>query len=383
MPTQTQGPPAAFPFVTVDINTSDLLPTAQRAPGVVAVVGKSDDGSAPENTPKEVDTTTTAAGLFGEGTELYKSLAIVLTQSPRPSKIYGVKVGTDYAEGLAALEAADDVTFVCLANEADVGTASATGTAATDLTALFEHCRDMSDNGNKRIGVAMLDPGTDKTTSTEDAIGEVAALKSDKSRMIMIAARGATGDAAAAAMGAIAGYAPQSSAVLKQVRGFTIPVEKQYSPIEIKDLSEANIIPVIDPALIVGDSLHLAEGRCFTSDATLLYIDVVRVLDDIEFRLKAGLIGLVGLARITKPGMSRLETAISGILGTLVRSEVIEDYTITIPVLEILRTPESTWGDTDKKAVRTARENRLVEIFLSVTYGPAVHSIKVTLTPHF
>ena len=29
------------------------------------------------------------------------------------------------------------------------------------------------------------------------------------------------------------------------------------------------------------------------------------------------------------------------------------------------------------------RENRVVDIFLSITYGPAVHTIKVTLTPHF
>ena len=56
-----------------------------------------------------------------------------------------------------------------------------------------------------------------------------------------------------------------------------MPVASQYSPSEIMSLSDANIIPIIDPALIVGESVHFAEGRCFTTDASLLYIDIVRV----------------------------------------------------------------------------------------------------------
>jgi hypothetical protein len=124
----------------------------------------------------------------------------------------------------------------------------------------------------------------------------MAPLRSSVSRMILIAARGAapTTDVASAAMAAIAGFEPQVSMVLKKVRGVAMPLASQFSPSEIKLLSEAGINPIIDPSLIEGTSLHFADGLTYTTDADLLFIDIVRVLDDIEFRLKAGLIGMVG-----------------------------------------------------------------------------------------
>jgi hypothetical protein len=385
-------PTAAFPFVEVRIDTSGLQPTATRSPGVIAVVGNSSAGAAAANLPLTVDNAAQAAELFAtvssEGvvtpTPLYRSLAIALLQDPRPSKIYGVKVsGGDYAAALASLEAADDVTFVSLAEETEVGTPTAEG-PPTGLHALKEHCEQMSAQGQKRIGVAMIDSTTAKSaTYVADVSGVISSLQSDSSRMVMIAARGATGDAATAAMAAIAGYEPHISMVLKRVRGFAMPVESQYSPTEIIGLSDENIIPIIDPALIVGESLHFAEGRCFTTDASLLYIDIVRVLDDIDFRLKAGLIGLIGDARITKFGMTRLANRAAGILGPLKRSSVIADFAVTIPVLDILSIPETAWTPTDGAIVATARENREVDMFVSITYGPAVHRLKVTLSPRF
>jgi len=385
--------PAAFPFIEVKIDTSALTPVAQRSPGVIAIVGKSAAGSAAVNKPFAIDTLDQAAELFatknadGTVTEtpLYSSLKIAILQDPKPSKIYGVKVDTDnYAAALASLEAADDVTFVSLSNEVTVGAAAGGGAAATGLVALKDHVETMSAQGQKRIGVAMVDPATAKSnTYVDDVNNTVDSLKSSSSRMVMIAARGATGDAATAAMAAIAGFDPQVSVVLKKVRGFSMPVESQYSPSEIKGLSEAGIIPIIDPALIVGESLHFAEGRCFTTDASLLYIDIVRVLDDIDFRLKAGLIGAVGDARITKSGMTMLKTRVEGILGPLQRSAVIVDFAIDIPVLSILSVPETAWNATDRAIVQTARANRMVDLFVSVTYGPAVHLLKVTLSPKF
>ncbi|PSB46497.1 hypothetical protein C7B80_12985 [Cyanosarcina cf. burmensis CCALA 770] len=399
--------PAAFPFIEVKIDTSALTPVAQRSPGVIAIVGKTAagaaGGTADVNKPFAIDTLDQAVGLFAQKntdgtvaeTPLYSSLKIALLQDPKPSKIYGVKVdGDSYAAALASLEAADDVTFVSLANEADVGAPASPGnpsatppvpaTAATNLNALKEHIETMSAQGQKRIGVAMVNTSTAKSNTYVDTITTtVDSLKSSSSRMVMIAARGATGDAATAAMAAIAGFDPQVSVVLKKVRGFAMPVESQYSPSEIKGLSEAGIIPIIDPALIVGESLHFAEGRCFTTDASLLYIDIVRVLDDIDFRLKAGLIGAVGDARITKSGMTMLKTRVEGILGPLQRSGVIVDFAIDIPVLNILSVPETAWTATDRSIVQTARTNRIVDLFVSVTYGPAVHLLKVTLSPKF
>jgi hypothetical protein len=388
--------PAAFPFIEVRIDTSALVPVAERSPGVIAVVGKTPNGAAggkaDVNKPFTVDTVSQAADLFAQvnnnvvaETPLFRSLKTAMLQDPKPSKIYGVRVnGADYAAALSSLEAADDVTFVSLAEEFDVGQAAAGGAPATNLLALKDHVETMSAQGQKRLGVAMINPTTVKTpTYVADVTAAVNALKSDSGRMVVVAARGGAGDAATAAMAAMAGFAPHISMVLKKVRGLTIPIASQFSPSEIKGLSEAGINPIIDPALIVGESLHFAEGRTFTSDASLLYTDIVRTLDDIDFRLKAGLIGSVGDARITRAGLTLIKARTEGILGPLKRDAVIDEFSIDIPVLNILSVPESARTPTDNQIVATARANRTVDMFISVTYGPAVHRLRVTLAPKF
>jgi hypothetical protein len=389
--------PAAFPFIEVRIDTSALVPIAQRAPGVIAVVGKTAagdaGGSAALNTPLVVGTLDDAATFFAKKnadgtvaeTPLYASLKLAMLQDPAPSKIYGVKSDdANYAAALASLEAVDDVTFVSLANEDDVGAAAGGGAAATGLVALKDHVETVSSQGLKRVGVAMIDPTRAKSaTFAADAVAAVAAIKSSNGRMVLVAARGSAQDAATAAMAAIAGYEPHVSMTLKPVRGLTMPLASQYSPSEIKALSEAGINPIIDPTLIPGEGLYFADGRTFTSDAALVYIDIVRVLDDIDFRLKAGLIGMVGDARITKQGMTRVAVRIDEILGPLVQRNVIVSYTVDIPVLNILNVPEAAWTAADRAVINEARANRVVDMLVTVTYGPAVHRLKVTLAPKF
>jgi hypothetical protein len=369
----------AYPFIEVAVKPPPA-PVAQRSPGVVAVVGKSDAGSAAINEPHSIYTADDAETLFGANTPLTNSLELAMSQNPRPSGIYGVKVTDDYAAGLAALEAVDDVSFVSLANETAVGTAN----PATALLALKKHAEDMTNQGSPRIGVAMVDPAIAKSnTYAADVIAAVGALKSDSSGMIMVAARGANGDAASAVMAAIAGYEPHISVVLKQVREISMPKASQYSPSEIVDLSKAGIIPVIDPTLIPGEGLHLAEGQLFTNDAHIPYIDLARTLFDIQFRLKAGLIGEIGDARITKEGLTSLKARVEGILGPLKRRAVIDDFSCVIEALNILNLPQSTWAPTDKQIVETARATRTVEVFASITYGPAVHTLKLTLETNY
>ena len=184
-------------------------------------------------------------------------------------------------------------------------------------------------------------------------------------------------------MAAIAGYAPSTSIVLKKVRGFSIPAGSQYTSTEIKALSEANVIPLIQPAMLVGGGIVFGEGRTYTSDASLLYVDIVRTLDDIDFRLKAGLILLVGDVRITRSGLTSTLVAVEGILGPLKRAAVIDDFAVQIPVLDILAIPETVRTAADNAIVTTARANRAVDLYISITYGPAVHSLLVTLQPKF
>ncbi|HEX8067514.1 MAG TPA: hypothetical protein VF520_13430 [Thermoleophilaceae bacterium] len=378
--------PAAYPFIDVRVDTSALQPIATRAPGVVAVVGRTPDGPAggdtPPNTPTVVGSADEAVQRFAQETggkpahtPLSRSLAVALLQDPRPERIYGVRVhGDDWDAALSSLEAADDVTFV--ANAPDEGTAG--------LEVLKDHVEQMSAQGQKRLGVAMISPSLPKsTTYVADALASVESLRSDSSRMIVIAARGANGDAATAAMAAMAAYPPEASVVLKRVRGIRMPQPDQYGPGEITALSEAGVIPIIDPALIVGEGLHMADGRCFTTDASLLFVDTVRTLDDIDFRLKAGLMGSVGDARITSEGLLAVRERADSILAPLKRRAMIADYSISIPVLDALQVPESSRSPAAATLIQTARGSRAVDLVVSVTYGPAVHHLRVTLAPKF
>lgn len=388
----------AFPFVEVAIDTSGLQPEVQRAPGVLAIVGDTGgNGTAAANTPIEVAELSDAVPLFntldGNGvpapeSDLYKALKAAYLQDPRPSKIYAVKTqGGDWAAGLAALESADDVTFVALANAPVRAGAAGVNDA---VVALKAHVETQSADGNKRIGVATIDPGIVRSdTYGDDVIALATPFKGSVPRMTMIAARGAiddNGDAAevaAAAASAIAGQPPATSVVLKKIRGFRMPLAGQFSPGEIKKLSTDSIIPIIDPALVAGESLHFAEGTLYTTDAAQKYIDIVRLLDDVEFRLKAGLIGLIGDARITRTGLARVIRKGEGILGVVQTTGAITGFNFTIPVYNALLKPEAARTATETQVVFTARSERLVDMYVTIVIGPAIHRLKIALQPKF
>jgi hypothetical protein len=245
----------------------------------------------------------------------------------------------------------------------------------------------MSAAGQKRFGVMMVDPAIAKSPTyaadLHTALTNAPTLKSSVSRVLMVAARGAkndsgaSADTASAAMAAVAGLAPPTSIVLKRVRGITIPVADQYSPSEIKALSEFGIVPIIQPALIVGGGFFFADGRVFTTDANLLFMDTSRILDELHHRLQAGLIGSVGDARITKVGLISLKTRVDGIMGPLKRATTIDDYSIDVPVLNILSIPEGNRTATERALVADARANRIVDVVLGVILGPAVHMLRI------
>lgn len=374
--------PTAYPFIDIEIDKSGLMPRVQPSSGVVALVGTTPadeaGGSAAVNVPHVVTTPDEADTLFGAGNALHKALLLALGQDLMPQKIYGVRAkGTEYAAALAALEALDDVSVVCLAAVTDIGTES----PPTGLNALRAHVVEMSLKGLRRIGVAMVDPKVEKSA---DYVSQVVTpalvkLRSDAGRMVLVAARGADGDVASATAAVIAAHPPHHSLVLKQIKGVRIPKEKQYGPSEITELSKAGINPVIDPALIPGEGLHLADGQTFSNDPGYGYIDMRRVVDHVEFLLRAGLIGSIGDARITRTGLTLLKQRTESILGGLLRDTVIAGYDVGIPVLDVLGLPESGWTEPDRDLVKAAREQRAVDIHASITYGPAVHRLHVKL----
>lgn len=383
---------AEHPYIRVTADTSGVQPLANRAFGNVAVVGDAGGfGAAALNTPIQIGSDADAraafadldaAGAITDSGRLYRAVATVLLQDPAPSRIYAVATDDDggapgYAAALASLAAAP-VQLVCLAGESDPDA----------LAALRTHVESVSADGERRIGVAMVDPelavpaGDTFAQAADAAYG---ALKSSVSRMVLAAARVPVvggvpeSDVAAAVMGAMAGHRPHISVLLKQVRGVRVPLAGQFSGSETKQLSEALIMPLIDPELVPGEGIFMGSGRCYTTDTSRLYVDLVRVLDDIEFRLKAGLIGSIGNVRIDRLGLQALRSRIDGILQPLATGRVIAGYSTTIPLLPVLEMEEASRSPGATATLTNARTSRVVEVLLSVTYAGAVHFLDINL----
>lgn len=387
---------AEYPFIRVTIDTRGLQPAASRAFGNVAVVGSTGGhGSATANVPVMVGSEAEARDLFADTDAsgaiaddgaavgpLYRALRTVLLQDPAPSRVYAVPTADDadgpgYTAALAALAAAP-VQLVCLAGETD----------PDRLAALKDHVESVSADGERRLGVAMVDPDLavpDGQSFAQAADAAYTGLKSDVSRMVLVAARVAmedgapVSDPAAAAMAAIAGHEPHVSVLMKQVRGVAIPLERQFSGSEVKALAEEFIVPLIDPELVPGEGIFLGSGRCYTTDTSRLYVDVIRVLDDIEFRLKAGLIGTIGNVRIDRLGIQALRGRLDSILSPLLGRRVIAGYAIDIPILPVLETEEAQRSPGAAATLTTARTSRVVEVLLSVTYAGSVHFLDINL----
>ncbi|TMV00051.1 hypothetical protein [Streptomyces sp. DASNCL29] len=373
-----------------------MQPLARRAVGNVAIIGSTSGfGSAKPNVPLQIGSEAEARQHFAtlqdgavadEGRSagpLYHAVRTALLQNPGPSRVYAIPTA-DVAEapGYGAaltVAAALPVQLVCLAGEV--------GPAPLEL--LKDHVDEVSAMGSARMGVAMVDPELavpENKTFAQAANDAYTNLKTASSRMILVAARVAAGphgepasDVAAAVTGAIAGFPPHTSVLMKQIREVRIPLEKQFSGTEIKDLAEAFIIPVIDPELIPGEGLFLGSGRCYTTDPQRLYVDVIRVLDHIEFVLKAGLIGSIGDTRIDRLGMQALRSRVNGLLSPLLGAGIITDYTIDIPLLPILEAEEAQRSPGQETVLGDARTERRVEVLLSVTYAGAIHFLDVKL----
>jgi hypothetical protein len=350
----------------------------------VAVVGLSNAG--PANDPTEVFQISEAEKTFGGGA-LLVALKTVLAQSPGPSRTFAVKVGEDTVAGweaaFQAVEARKEVTFVVAAGK-PIQAVAAAGLDVPRL--LLNHVTTASTSGSPRMAVAYVDTelareGNKQYAATiTDLIGD----RYQNERLVVVAARGALideapADVAAAAASVIAGLAPETSVLLKRVVGLTIPPKDLFSPSEIAGLAGMNIIPIIDPDFIPGGGFYLGEATTFTKDPVKGFVDVVRLLDDLDFNLKASLIGLVGDSRITRTGLYAVRRTLEGVLDGYVLRQAITSYQVVIPILSILEKP--TLSASDEIEVRKARGDRTVDIQAVVVIGPAIHRINVSLRP--
>ncbi|MBD0708194.1 hypothetical protein BU197_07205 [Streptomyces sp. CBMA291] len=307
-----------------------------------------------------------APGVLGD------SIALALTQEPGPSQVWGVRVAAqaDYAATLNVVGSLD-VQLVAIAG---TPLAAAGGTPTDAIAKLAEHVTGPFSDGLERMGIAMLAKGASDPAVVTGSLAT--------SRMVYVA-HNSSEDVAAAVAGTIAGYEPHVSMLLKPVKVSSDP----FTPQQLIQLngSEAEnsggpagkgVNWLVQPSLIPGESIHLGEGYT-GAPGDKKYIDIVRTIDDITFRLKASLIATIGELRISRSGLRALRAEMEAVLEPLRQRGVIEGYEILLPILVLLDKPQPT--DAERKLVNRAQDERAVEAMVTVDYAGALHRLNITL----
>jgi hypothetical protein len=109
------------------------------------------------------------------------------------------------------------------------------------------------------------------------------------------------------------------------------------------------------------------------------YVDVVRTIDDISFRLKAELIRSIGELRVSRSGLRALVSQMAAILEPLQQRQVIEKYDIFIPLLVLLDKEPADLTDAELQQINGAQNSRTVPAIVSVDYAGAIHRLNITL----
>ncbi|NRQ31940.1 hypothetical protein HII36_08815 [Nonomuraea sp. NN258] len=360
----------AVRYIRVD-TIDELFSPVIRPTGNLAIIGAASTGTADE--PVRVGSPADADRLFGapKGSALTRAIRLAFEQSPGPSQVWGVRYGNDPAGALTAVENLD-VQFVVIA---DTPLNQASAAQGGTIVKLAAHVKSVSAgaDGRERMGVAMLERGS----------VDVALVRGDlaSERMVYIAHKSEQ-DAAAAVAGTIAGYPPHVSMLLKPVSIASDP----FTSTEIDTINGAEdfgsgpagngVNWLVDPPLIPGRGIHLGEG--YTGGGRK-YIDIVRTIDDISFKLKARLIRTVGSLRISRSGLRSLSVLLEAVLRPLVAAERIEDYTISMPILDLLDADPDSLTDAQVQQIADAQNDRAISVFVSVDYAGAVHRIAITL----
>src|SRR6185437_468112 len=230
-------------------------------------------------------------------------------------------------------------------------------------------------DGQERMGIAMLAKGATGIT----AGGSIVSGSLANERMVYIAHK-SDEDVAAAVAGTIAGYPPNTSMLLKQVNvdsGLFSPAEiSAINGTETFDSGPAGqgINWLASPTLLPGHGVYMGEGYTGNPGGKK-YIDIVRTVDDISFRLKAQLIRSIGNVQISRSGLRGLRVQMEAVLDPLVRSSEIDSYRIDIPILDLLDLDPSALSNSQLQQIHDAQAQRLVEVVLMVDYAGAIHRI--------
>ena len=288
-----------------------------------------------------------------------------------------------------------DINIVCLSYDSD----------PDHITELKNRVEASSPNDaggggiRPRIGVAMLPDGgivnaqgnltnkfSDWKTLEQQTNNLPSPMNWSSSRMAFVAANSAD-DTACAAAGVIAGLDPWVSLILKPVNSIGIngPLSDQAIQVYIapgqSGLVQPHVIPIVHPDFLAGSGPVMGEG--FSADGTgqRLYVDIVRTIDDIAFRLKATLTSpqVIGTLRINRPGLRVLSAIIRATLKARVDVGEIDDFAIEIPIQTLTEKDPSQLTPAEQQQLQQVQNSRQLALNVSVTYAGAIHQLLVTL----
>lgn len=301
--------------------------------------------------------------------DLAAAIAIAFRQTPPPTRIWGVQVDatTPDWDGALAEVAILNVQIVVLANTPlNQANAALIGKLSTHVTSVSNTGGD----GKERIGVAMLDPALTAAGAAALNAGNV------KNERMFLVAHTSAEDAGAATAGVIAGDEPQISMLLKPIN---INMTRLFSDADIDTFDSAFINWVTSPVLIPGQALFLGEGYTADPSQNKKYIDIVRTIDDINFRIKAELIQAIGNFRVDRPGLNGIVTLVQAVLSPLVTADVIDDFTIYIPLLVLLDKDPTALSAAELTEIQQAQATRSVDMVVTVVYAGAIHRLHIDL----
>lgn len=370
----------AVRYITVSAETNMFKP-ATRSYGDIAIIGNTVATAGgptltpiPVTNPNAVSDDSNVAGdglsiddpTWFEG-DLGDSVNMLFKQSPGPSKVYAVRADvTDTTVLGTALDAVAklNVQLVTLANT-PLGVADQN---KPQISALSDHVVQVSQSGGdgkERMGIAMLNKGFVDTAAISGLTN---------ARMVMVA-HNSDEDAAAAFTGTIAGYEPHISILLKAVN---IDMPEMLSDSDIDSLNTEGINWLTRPDVMPGMGIY--AGEAYTLDqVSMPYIDIVRTIDDVSFRLKARLIVAIGKLRVSRAGLKDLASMMAGVLEPLRMREVIEGWDIIIPVSIMLDKDPNSLTDVELQMISNAQNTRTVEATITVDYAGAIHRLNIKL----
>jgi hypothetical protein len=394
VPLDRAGQPVANLLMRPDVAPgSAFVDFAGNGLTVDGTLGVSDSGT---GKPRGIDGSIYYKVTFGIGA-LARSINLALTNGALQVWAYRLDPAQQPPDLTSAFAdfANRSINIVCLSSDAN----------PDDITALKNHVESSSPNDaggggiRPRIGVAMLPMGgisnasgtlTNRFSDWKSAQEVQGNLPSPmnwaSSRMVLVAAN-SPDDVAAATAGVIAGVDPWVSLVLKPVSGigitgdFTDAAIQAFVAPDQSNLTQPHVIPIVHPDFLAGSGPVMGEG--FTADGTgqRLYVDIVRTIDDIAFRLKATLTSpqVIGTLRINRPGLRVLASIVRAMLAARVAAGEIDGFALDIPIQALTELDPAQLTADQQQQLKQVQNSRQLAFNVSVTFAGAIHQLVVTL----